>query len=47
MEEKMFEIYFSDLNEHAQKELLELAGVKDPKDMNWDVFPVTEAFLGD
>jgi hypothetical protein len=35
-----FEIYFKDLNEQTQLGLLMMAGVKDPKDMNWDVFPV-------
>ena len=32
-----FNIYFSDLNEKAQKELLEFVGEKDPKDCNWDM----------
>lgn len=31
------EIYFSDLNEDAQNRLLEFVGVKDPKEMNWDM----------
>jgi hypothetical protein len=35
------EIMFTDLTEDAQKRLLEASGIKDPKDMNWDVFPVT------
>lgn len=30
-------IYFSDLNEYKQKELLEAVGVKDPAEMNWDI----------
>ena len=30
------EIYFSDLNEKAQKELLEAVGAADPGEMNWD-----------
>jgi hypothetical protein len=34
---KSFDIYFSDLNEEAQKELLELVGATDPSDMNWDI----------
>ena len=34
---KTFKIYFSDLNEDAQKRLLEAVGQKEPKDMNWDV----------
>lgn len=32
-----FELYFSDLNESAQKRLLKAAGAKDPKEMNWDM----------
>ena len=32
-----FEIYFSDLNEDAQKELMELVRINDPSEMNWDV----------
>lgn len=32
-----FEIYFSDLNEDAQKRLLELVGAESAKDMNWDI----------
>ena len=30
------EIYYSDLNEKAQKELLEAVGAADPGEMNWD-----------
>ena len=32
-----FEIYFSDLNEDAQKRLLDAVGVESPKEMNWDM----------
>ena len=32
-----FEIYFSDLNEKAQRELMELVHIKDPSEMNWDI----------
>ena len=32
-----FPIYFSDLNEEAQKRLLEFVGESDPKEMNWDI----------
>ena len=35
--ENYFEIYFSDLNEEAQKRLLEAVGVTDPAEMNWDI----------
>ena len=34
---KSFEIYFSDLNENAQRDLLELVGAKGPAEMNWDL----------
>ena len=34
-------IYFSDLTETAQKELLETAGISNETEMNWDVFHVT------
>ena len=34
---KTFEIYFSDLNEDAQKRLLEAVGTETPADMNWDI----------
>lgn len=36
-----FELYFTDLTEQAQKELLNKAGVTSETDMNWDVFPIT------
>lgn len=32
-----FPIYFSDLNEEAQKRLLNFIGADEAKDMNWDV----------
>lgn len=32
-----FEIFFSDLNEEAQKRLMEVVGITDPKEMNWDM----------
>ena len=34
------EIYFYDLNEEKQAELLEAAGLSSPKDANWDVMPI-------
>lgn len=37
----VFEIYFNDLSEACQQDLLEKYGIKSPKEMNWDVFPVT------
>ena len=35
--DEYFEIFFSDLNEDAQKRLLEAVGEDDPKEMNWDI----------
>ena len=32
-----FNIYFSDLNEEAQRRLMEAVGVKEPCEMNWDI----------
>lgn len=32
-----FPIYFNDLNENAQKQLLNAVNVDDPKEMNWDI----------
>ena len=32
-----FDIYFSDLNEDAQKRLMEAVGIDDPTEMNWDM----------
>lgn len=43
---KTFKIYYHDLNEKAQKELLEFVGETDPSEMNWsnneyaDIFPI-------
>ena len=33
----IFRIYFSDLNEDAQKRLLEMVGAETAADMNWDI----------
>lgn len=38
----MVEIYFDDLTEKCQKEILEVFGIDDPKEMNWDVMPIAE-----
>ena len=38
--EKVIEIFFDDLKEDKQKEILEAFGVEKPEDMNWDVFPL-------
>ena len=37
---KTIEIHFSDLKPDAQRRLLKGYGMKDPKEGNWDVFPV-------
>ena len=36
----MIEIYFDDLKEEVQKQILEQAGIKDPAEANWDVLPI-------
>ncbi len=35
-----FDIFFEDLNEDVQKQLLEFMDSKSSMDWNWDVFPV-------
>ena len=44
---KTYEIFFNDLTERAQKELMEFVGVDDPKELNWDVFPIAELDMED
>lgn len=34
---KSLPIYFSDLNEEAQKRMLDFVGVDSPSEMNWDM----------
>lgn len=41
---KEMEIYFRDLNEVAQKEILEFYGMEDASEGGWDNFPL--AILG-
>ena len=36
----MVEIYFDDLTPSAQKKVLEEAGITNPKEANWDIFPI-------
>lgn len=36
-----FELYFSDLTEHAQQVFLKTAGLKSAEEGNYDVFPIT------
>ena len=43
---KEFNIYFSDLNEYAQKRLLEMVGAESPEEMNWDMDVVPIATFG-
>ena len=40
-----FEIYFSDLNEEAQKRLLKAVNAKSASEMNWDMNIVPLATL--
>lgn len=37
---KSFEIMFSDLNERAQKEFLDLLGLNSAEEGNWDIVPL-------
>ncbi len=46
-ETRMVEIYFRDLSEEKQREVLDAAGVKSPKEANWDVFPLDYLEFGD
>lgn len=45
---KTINIYFSDLNDKAQKELLKAVGAETPEDMNWstdwdkDILPIAQ-----
>ena len=36
----IFELYFNDLNAEAQAKLLDAAGLNDPSEANWDMFPI-------
>lgn len=35
------ELYFKHLTPEAQAQILKEAGINDPKEMNWDVLPIT------
>jgi hypothetical protein len=37
---KTIEIYFSDLTPDKQKEVLEIIGEDNEKEMNWDIIPM-------
>lgn len=32
-----FDIFFSDLNEDAQRRLMDVVGITDPSEANWDI----------
>ena len=35
------EIYFKDLTEEKQKDVLDILGIVGPEDLNWDVLPIS------
>ena len=35
------EIFYNNLDEETQKELLNEFGIEKPEDMNWDTIPIT------
>lgn len=37
---KTFEIMFEDLNENAQRAFLELMGIENAEEGNWDIVPI-------
>lgn len=39
------EIYFDDLKEEVQKDILNALGITDIKEYNWDVFPISTALI--
>lgn len=45
MEGRTVEIYFSDLKESAQTEVLEAAGLSSIKETNWDILPLFELYF--
>ena len=34
------QIFFNNLDKETQEQVLDLYNVKEPEDMNWDVFPL-------
>ena len=38
---RSFEVFYKDLTNEAKKRLLETFDMKDEKEANWDVFPMT------
>jgi len=47
MTEKVVEIYFRDLKEYKQEEMLEGLKIEKPEDANLDVFPVAICHTGE
>ena len=39
------DIYFENFNEEMQQTILEMAGISDPSEMNWDVLPITTIYF--
>ena len=41
------EIYFSDLNPAAKRDIMDAYGISDPAEMNWDmdIFPVATTYV--
>ncbi len=37
---RQVEIYFHDLSQDKQKEILKAFEIEKPEDMNWDIYPV-------
>lgn len=35
-----FNLFFGDLKDEAQARLLDVAGLNDPSEANWDLFPI-------
>ena len=42
-----FELYFNDLKENVQADLLKAAGLKSASEANWDAFPIATVILGE
>lgn len=39
------DIYFEDFNEETQQAILEMAGISDPSEANWDVLPIATIYF--
>ena len=39
-QDEVLEIYFQDLNEETQEQVLKYYGIHEPEEMNWDVTPI-------